>query len=139
MPDLIIFEQLVIRSSELEFQAIRAQGAGGQHVNKVSSAIHLRFDVPASSLPDEAKQRILAQSDQRISKDGVVVIKSQNHRNQDMNRDEALQRLRTLIQRALHRPRKRKATKPSRASVRKRLDSKTSRGRVKNLRGKVDE
>ena len=139
MPDLVISEQLVIRSSELEFQAIRAQGAGGQHVNKVSSAIHLRFDVPASSLPDEAKQRILAQSDQRISKDGVVVIKSQNHRNQDMNRDEALQRLRTLIQRALHRPRKRKATKPSRASVRKRLDSKTSRGRVKNLRGKVDE
>ena len=116
MPDLMIFEQLVIRSSELEFQAIRAQGAGGQHVNKVSSAIHLRFDVPASSLPEEAKQRILAQSDQRISKDGVIVIKSQRHRNQDMNRDEALQRLRTLIQRALHRPRKRKATKPSRAS-----------------------
>ena len=139
MPDLVISERLVIRSSELEFQAIRAQGAGGQHVNKVSTAIHLRFDVPASSLLEEDKQRILAQSDQRISKDGVIVIKSQSHRNQDMNRDDALQRLRTLIQHALHRPKKRKATKPSRASVRKRLNSKTSRGRVKILRGKVDE
>ena len=133
---LKITDQLSLADDEVEISAIRAQGAGGQNVNKVSSAIHLRFDVRASSLPDAVKRRLLLKADQRITSDGVVVIKAQNHRSQDKNRSEALARLAELIKAALRVPRKRIPTKPGRAAKERRIESKKKRGLTKKLRGK---
>ena len=126
-----------IPEAEVEMTAVRSAGAGGQNVNKVSSAIHLRFDVSASSLPGAVKARLLALKDQRITRDGVVVIKAQQHRSQDMNREEALCRLQELVDSVAVAPKTRRPTKPTRSSKRKRLENKVRRGRIKQLRGKV--
>lgn len=126
-----------LNESEVEFIAIRAQGAGGQNINKVSNAVHLRFSIPASSLPEDIKQRLLAMRDQRISGDGVVVIKAQKHRSLERNREDGLVRLRELIAAAAAVPTPRRATKPSRSAQRKRVDSKVKRGLVKLQRGPV--
>jgi ribosome-associated protein len=129
----------VIPESEVQITAVRSQGAGGQNVNKVSSAIHLRFDIRNSSLPEEHKERLLALADQRITRDGVLVIKAQTHRSQDMNRAEALGRLQELVDSVAQPPRQRRPTKPTAASKRRRLDSKNLRAQVKVLRGPVRE
>ncbi|WP_097458723.1 alternative ribosome rescue aminoacyl-tRNA hydrolase ArfB [Mangrovitalea sediminis] len=129
-----INDTLSIPEEDIEFSAIRAQGAGGQNVNKVSSAVHLRFDIPASSLPAFCKERLLALSDKRITKEGVIVIKAQTARTQERNREDALQRLRELLLSVLKTPPPRRPTKPSRSARRKRVDSKVARGRVKSLR-----
>ncbi len=129
----------LIDEREVDLIAIRAQGAGGQNVNKVSSAVHLRFDIGASSLPDELKERLLALRDQRISRDGVVVIKAQTARSREVNRIEALQRLEALVASVAEVRTPRRATRPTRASARRRLDGKSQRGEVKALRGKVTE
>ncbi len=134
---LIISNQVSIPDDEIDCQAIRAQGAGGQNVNKVSSAIHLRFDIGASSLPDFYKERLLKLSDQRINKDGTIVIKAQQYRTQEKNRADALARLQVLIKSVAITQKKRKATKPTKGSQRRRLDSKTKRSRLKASRGKV--
>ena len=130
--------RFIIPESEIELSAVRSAGAGGQSVNKVSSAIHLRFDVAASSLPAAVKARLLGLKDQRITREGVVVIKAQQHRSQEMNRDEALDRLHRMVENASHVPRPRKATKPTRSAKKKRLENKVRRGRIKQLRGRVN-
>jgi ribosome-associated protein len=129
--------QLSIADSEIDIVAIRAQGPGGQNVNKVASAVQLRFDIPASSLPDKIKQKLLALRDQRISKDGVLVIKAGQYRSQEKNRDAALVRLVQFIRQATVARKQRIATQPTRGSREKRLESKSHRGRTKALRGKV--
>lgn len=134
---LIISNHVSIPSSEIEMQAIRSQGAGGQNVNKVSSAIHLRFDIRASSLPGFYKERLLALSDYRLTKDGCIVIKSQEHRSQELNRQAALERLGALIRQVNVVKKTRMPTKPSRSSKMKRMDKKTKHGQTKALRGRV--
>jgi len=136
---LDIGDRISIPDDEIELSAIRAQGAGGQNVNKVSSAIHLRFEVTASSLPAAVKRRLLAQHDRRITADGVIIIKAQNHRTQDKNRAEALSRLAEMIKSALHVPRKRIPTRPGKAAKQRRLNAKKKRGEQKKLRGKSFE
>lgn len=128
----------MLREEEVEFVAIRAQGAGGQNVNKVSNAIHLRFDIGASSLPDDIKTKLLQLRDQRVSADGVVVIKAQQHRSLERNRVDALTRLRELIARAAFVPAARRPTRPTRSAQKKRVECKIRRGLVKVLRGRVD-
>ncbi|MBT3672870.1 MAG: aminoacyl-tRNA hydrolase [Porticoccaceae bacterium] len=133
---LIISSTVSISETELDISAIRAQGPGGQNVNKVSSAIHLRFDINQSSLPDFYKQRLLRLSDHRISKDGIVIIKAQQYRSQDKNRIEAIERLQRLIQSAGFTAKTRRPTKPTRGSQVRRVDKKTQHGKKKTMRGK---
>ena len=131
--------RLQINESEVEISAIRAQGAGGQNVNKVSSAIHLRFDIAASSLPDDVKTRLLALHDSRITKDAVLVIKAQQQRTQEMNRLDAFMRLHELVNSVARAPKVRRATRPSRASRQRLRSAKTQRSEIKSLRGRVNE
>ncbi len=136
---LVISNNVSIPENEIELNAVRAQGPGGQKVNKTSSAVHLRFDITGSSLPDFYKTRLLALNDPHISKAGVAVIKAQQHRSQLKNREDALDRLQCLVQSVKVQPKRRVATKPTRVSRQKRLDDKTRRSRLKQLRHKVTE
>lgn len=142
MPDsldntLKIKPGISLKLSEIQLSAIRAQGAGGQNVNKVSSAIHLRFDIKASSLPEFLKERLLRSGDSRLTNEGVLVIKAQSHRTQEANRDDAIQRLLGVLQGASKTVKRRVATKPSKSAKRKRVDSKVKRGKAKALRSRV--
>ena len=136
---LPISRNVAIPDEEIDLSAIRAQGAGGQNVNKVSSAIHLRFDINASSLPDDYKQRLLELRDRRISKEGVIIIKAQQYRTQEKNRQAALERLQELIKTVAVVQKARKPTRPTKNSQKRRMDSKTQRGRTKLLRGRIEE
>ena len=129
----------LLREEEVEFLAIRAQGAGGQNVNKVANAVHLRFNIAESSLPELIKERLLRLSDQRVSSDGIIVIKAQEYRSLVRNRENALARLRDMIAAAAFTPRQRRATKPSRAAQKRRLEGKTQRAQLKALRGKISD
>jgi ribosome-associated protein len=135
---LEISDTLTIPDAEIEINAVRSQGPGGQNVNKVSTAIHLRFDIKASSLPDFYKEKLLEMSDHRITKEGIINIKSQESRSQEENKEAALQRLKELIQSAAIVQKKRKATKPTKNSQKRRMDSKTKHSKTKKMRGKVD-
>ncbi len=135
---LEISSRVSIPDAEIEMNAIRAQGSGGQNVNKVSNAIHLRFDIKRSSLPDFYKERLLALSDQRINSEGVIIIKAQQYRELERNKEAALERLKDLILNATKIQKARRATKPTKSSQRKRLDKKTKRGQTKKNRGRVD-
>lgn len=134
---IVISRSVVLADDEVEITAVRAQGAGGQHVNKTSTAIHLRFDIRASSLPDDVKTRLLAASHHLISADGVIIIKAQEYRSQEMNREAALARLVSVIQTLTAVQKRRKATRPTKASKERRLTSKSQKSSVKALRGKV--
>jgi ribosome-associated protein len=135
---LQISNEVTVPREEIDIQAMRAQGSGGQNVNKVSTAVHLRFDIKASSLPDVYKERLLMLDDHRISEAGVVIIKAQRYRSQLKNREDALDRLRDLIRSVIVSRKRRHKTKPTKGAQQRRLDSKTRRGRIKSLRGKVD-